>query len=111
MAIKIMSIGEVLWDMLPGGKQMGGAPANFICHAAALGAEASLVSRVGDDELGREILRRLEQKGVSTALVGVDAELPTGTVSVDVAADGQPTFTINPDVAWDRIEAVAARTA
>lgn len=105
MAFTIMSVGEVLWDMLPAGKQMGGAPANFICHAAALGADATLVSRVGSDELGSEILRRLAVAGVCTNLVGVEPRPSTGTVSVHLTADGQPTFTINPDAAWDRIEA------
>ena len=54
----VVGIGEVLWDLLPAGKQLGGAPANFAFHAGQLGAEAYVVSRVGDDHLGREILRR-----------------------------------------------------
>ena len=63
MARPVVGIGEVLWDLLPAGKQLGGAPANFAFHAGQLGAEAYVVSRVGDDELGREILARLDALG------------------------------------------------
>jgi fructokinase len=105
MGFGLVGVGEVLWDMLPTGRQMGGAPANFICHARALGSKATLVSRVGSDSLGKEILSRLEGLGVTTDAVGVDPHLPTGTVSVEVSADGQPKFTIRSDVAWDAIEA------
>jgi fructokinase len=107
-SIRIVAVGEVLWDLLPSGPKMGGAPANFACHARALGAESALVSRVGNDDLGREILRRLNAVGVSTATVGVDGRWPTGTVAVELAADGQPRFTINADAAWDHIAADAA---
>jgi fructokinase len=103
MKFKLVGIGEVLWDLLPGGRQMGGAPANFAYHAGALGAEARVVSRVGRDEAGRELLQRLEQLGVPTDCVEEDPIAPTGTVTVEVAADGQPRFTIHEDVAWDRI--------
>ena len=101
----VLSIGEVLWDLLPGGPQLGGAPANFVVHAHALGAEGWLVSRVGDDGLGRDARRRLSERGVDLTGVGVDASLPTGRVTVEVAADGQPRFTIHEDVAWDAIAA------
>jgi fructokinase len=101
--LKLVGIGEVLWDLLPGGRQLGGAPANFAYHACALGAEARVVSRVGRDEAGRELLRRLEQLGLATDAVEEDATAPTGTVTVDIKADGQPHFTIHENVAWDRI--------
>jgi fructokinase len=100
---KVVGIGEVLWDLLPGGRQLGGAPANFAYHAHALGAEARVVSRVGSDEPGRELLRRLEQLGILTDTLEVDPKAPTGTVTVEIKADGQPQFTIHEDVAWDRI--------
>jgi fructokinase len=103
MSFKIVGIGEVLWDLLPGGRQMGGAPANFAYHASALGAEARVVSRVGRDDAGRELLRRLEQLSVPTDCVEEDPVAPTGTVTVEVATDGQPQFTIHENVAWDRI--------
>jgi fructokinase len=105
MGRNILAIGEVLWDMLPSGRQLGGAPANFACHARALGAEARLVTRIGSDDLGREILERLARQGLPTDTVEVDPEAPTGTVAVELAPDGQPRFTIVEDVAWDRIEA------
>jgi fructokinase len=105
VSLRIIGIGEVLWDLLPSGNQLGGAPANFACHAAALGASGCLISRVGDDELGREIHRRLDSLGVSIKTVAVDPELPTGSVSVDLNRDGQPSYTIHGDSAWDRIEA------
>lgn len=105
MKPKVVGIGEILWDLLPSGKQLGGAPANFAYHAHALGAEVRVVSRVGDDLLGREILARLAALGLPTAGVSVDASAPTGTVSVEVQADGQPRFTIHENASWDRLVA------
>ena len=108
MRFKLVGLGEVLWDLLPGGRQLGGAPTNFTCHAAALGAEARLISRLGQDDLGRDALRQLANLGVLTDGVEVDAELPTGTVSVEVAADGQPHYQIHEHVAWDAVRGEAA---
>lgn len=101
----VVSLGEVLWDLLPLGPQLGGAPANFACHIRALGANASLVSRVGQDRLGDEALRLLRARGLDLACVTRDQQLPTGTVMVDVGADGQPRFEIVERVAWDAINA------
>ncbi len=100
---RILAVGEILWDLLPDGKQLGGAPANFAYHAHALGAEAMLVSRVGDDPSGNEILSRLRALGLPIEGVAVDPDAPTGTVTVELSPDGQPRFTIHEDVAWDRI--------
>jgi fructokinase len=111
MRCKVVAVGEVLWDLLPSGKQLGGAPANFACHARVLGADARLVTRVGHDPLGREALERLRLLGLPTDTVGEDAEAPTGTVDVEVGSDGQPHFTIRQDVAWDRLTADAAALA
>jgi fructokinase len=111
MKPKLLAAGEILWDLLPSGKQLGGAPANFAYHAHALGAEARVFSRVGDDLLGREILSRLRALGLPTDGVGVDTAAPTGTVSVELAADGQPRFTIHENVAWDRLVADEASLA
>jgi fructokinase len=108
---KLVGIGEVLWDLLPGGRQLGGAPANFVCHACALGAEARLISRVGNDALGREALDRLEKLGVPTDCIEVDPKLPTGTVSVEVTPDGQPRFQIHENVAWDALSGEAGGQA
>jgi fructokinase len=103
MNFKLVGLGEVLWDLLPGGRQLGGAPANFTYHARALGADARIISRIGHDDLGREALERLTKLGVPTDCIEVDPTLPTGTVGVEVAADGQPQFTIHEHVAWDAL--------
>lgn len=100
----IVGLGEILWDLLPAGKQLGGAPANFAYHAHALGAEARLVTRIGRDTLGRETRDRLTQLGLSTAPLQMDPVLPTGTAGVVLAADGQPQFTIHEPAAWDTLE-------
>jgi len=102
---QIVGLGEVLWDLLPTGKQLGGAPANFVCHAHALSAAARLISRVGDDPAGREIIASFRTRGLPAETIGVDAEAPTGSVSVDVDTQGHPRFTIHEHVAWDRIAA------
>ncbi len=101
--IQAVGLGEVLWDLLPSGPQLGGAPANFACHAAALGAEASVISRVGSDPLGWQALDLLKQRGLDVSAVGVDPVLPTGTVEVTVDSGGSPSFSIREDVAWDGI--------
>jgi fructokinase len=100
----LVGLGELLWDLLPAGRQLGGAPANFAFHAGALGADARVVSRVGDDVLGREARDRLASLGLSTAAIEVDPVRPTGTVGVVLAVDGQPQFTIHEGVAWDALE-------
>jgi len=111
----IVGLGEILWDLLPTGRLLGGAPANFAFHAKQLGNDAAALSRVGADELGREILDRVGALGLPRNLVQVDSALPTGTVNVDLA-DGQPQYTIVEGVAWDRMEwtpdwrTLAART-
>jgi fructokinase len=114
MSFKVIGLGEILWDILPTGKQLGGAPANFAYHARALGARSRVISRVGQDALGAEILKRLQALGLPTAEIQVDPSAPTGTVSVELSADGQPRFTIHEDVAWDRLaltpSALAAMT-
>lgn len=100
-----LGLGEVLWDLLPAGRQLGGAPANFAYHAHALGAEALVVSRVGNDALGREIIDRLRGLGLSTRGITTDPVAPTGTVSVTLDGQGTPTFTIHENVAWDLLAA------
>ncbi len=105
MGFKVLGVGEVLWDLLPGGPQLGGAPANFACHAAALGAKAGLVSCVGRDELGREALRLLGARGLDLSAVSIDATFPTGTVAVVMDSAGHPVFTIAGNTAWDAVKA------
>lgn len=108
MNFNVIGIGEVLWDLLPSGAQMGGAPANFAYHAQALGARAGVVTRVGLDHLGRDIRQRLEGMGLPLDLVQVDESLPTGTVTVDLEGNGIPRFTIREQVAWDHIQPTPA---
>ena len=100
----VVGIGELLWDMLPTGSHLGGAPANFACIAELLGATGIVVSRVGDDELGREARAELNRHGVDSSFVQPDSEHPTGTATVSLARDGSAVFEIATDVAWDYLE-------
>ena len=97
----IVGIGEILWDMLPSGKALGGAPANFAYHATRLGEEGWAVSAIGDDALGREIMDIVTEKRLKNIISLTDK--PTGTVQVELDAKGVPTYTIMEDVAWDNI--------
>lgn len=100
----ILSLGEVLWDLFPDGEKFGGAPANFACHAAILGADASIVSAVGNDKHGREACSILERFGVDTSLVQIAGGVSTGTVGVALDESGKPTFTIHDNAAWDQVQ-------
>ena len=111
MPFRCAGLGEVLWDLLPAGRQLGGAPANFAFHAAALGAEARVVSRVGSDEPGRDLLARLRELGLPVDAIAVDPAAPTGTVSVAMEAGGHPRYTIHEGVAWDRLTVGPAERA
>src|SRR4026207_495174 len=104
MSAPIVALGELLWDLLPTGPQAGGATFNFAFHCHQLGHPAIIVSRVGDDDLGRELREAVKRLGMSDEFIQTDHEHPTGTVSVHVDANGQPTFTIAENVAWDFIE-------
>ena len=99
----IVGFGGVLWDFLPAGKQLGGAPANFAFHANQLGHRGVVLSSVGTDELGTELVSRLEALGLSTEHIQRDPAHPTGGADVALDAEGRPVFTIHPDVAWDYI--------
>ena len=100
----VVGLGEVLWDMLPSGKQLGGAPANFAYMANVLGDKGVVASRVGNDDLGREALQTMDRLGITTCYVQDDPFRPTGTVDVRVDAAGQPEFNIAESVAWDALE-------
>ncbi len=100
----VVGLGEILWDLLPGGKQLGGAPSNFAYMANLLGDEGIVASRVGDDGLGREVVETMARVGLATGHLQVDETHPTGTVQVRLDAAGQPEFTITEDVAWDYLE-------
>lgn len=99
----IVGLGEILWDMLPGGKVLGGAPANFAYHCSQLGAESYVISAIGKDDLGSEILENVEQLNLTTAYLFIDERIPTSTVTVKLDAHGHPEYTIHEDVAWDNL--------
>jgi fructokinase len=100
----IVGLGELLWDLLPSGKQLGGAPANFAYITNLLGDTGIPASRVGLDSLGDEALHHLAQLGLTAAFVQRDPFHPTGTVSIEIDSSGQPRFDIAEPVAWDFIE-------
>ena len=97
----IVGLGEALWDVLPEGKQLGGAPANFAYHAGQHGVTSVAVSALGDDALGDETVAKLEEKGLHYVMPRV--QFPTGTVDVVLDAEGVPTYDIKQGVAWDNI--------
>jgi len=105
MPNSILCIGEVLWDVYPDAKHLGGAPFNVACHLRALGRDAAFASRIGRDALGEEILRAVARHDISTELIQADPALPTGTVLVTFPAPDQPVYEIKHPVAWDAIEA------
>jgi fructokinase len=108
--LKILGIGELLWDVFPDRRHAGGAPFNFAWHARMLGADGQVVTRVGADELGEELRALVSGAGMDGSLVQVDAERPTGTVQVTLSG-GQPSYEIVSGVAWDHIEACGAARA
>lgn len=97
----IVGIGEVLWDCLPEGRKIGGAPANFAYHAGQFGFRSLAVSAIGDDRLGKEIKEKFDQRGLDYKLETVD--FPTGTVQVTLDDKGIPCYEIMENVAWDNI--------
>ena len=97
----IVGLGEALWDVLPEGKKLGGAPANFAYHTRQFGFNSVAVSAVGEDKLGDETLAALDEKGLEYDMARVP--YPTGTVQVTLDEDGIPTYDIRENVAWDNI--------
>lgn len=108
-ATKIVGIGEALWDMLPEGKKIGGAPANFAYHVSQFGLESCVVSAIGDDALGDEIIANFDEKGLNRILEKV--AYPTGTVQVEIDGAGVPQYEIKEHVAWDNIPCTDALEA
>jgi fructokinase len=100
----VVGLGELLWDLFPSGKQLGGAPANFAYITALLGDSGIVASRVGDDRLGQEALWHLKSCGLDVNRVQRDLAHPTGTVKVEVDSKGQPEYRITENVAWDFLE-------
>ncbi|EOS08769.1 fructokinase [Phocaeicola sartorii] len=97
----IVGMGEALWDVLPEGKKIGGAPANFAYHVSQFGFDSRVVSAVGDDKLGNEILENFDGKNLNYLIEKVP--YPTGTVQVELDLDGIPVYDIKEGVAWDNI--------
>ena len=97
----VVGLGEALWDMLPAGRQIGGAPANFAYHAGQFGHLAYAVSAVRRDELGQELISKFEEAKLNMVIPQVD--YPTGTVGITLNESGIPQYEIREDVAWDNI--------
>lgn len=97
----VVGMGEALWDVLPEGKKIGGAPANFAYHVSQFGLPSCVVSAVGDDALGKEIIDNLRSKGLNLLIDTVP--YPTGTVQVEIDQAGIPQYDIKENVAWDNI--------
>jgi len=104
MPQKIAAFGELLWDLLPNGKVLGGAPANFIYRINSFGDTGTLLSKVGNDKAGKEAREALKRLGVSDENIQTDYQFPTGSVKVKIDDNGNPDFNIITDVAYDHIE-------
>jgi fructokinase len=99
----ILGIGELLWDILPQGPRLGGAPANFAVMSARLGNHAAILSRIGSDDLGREAVHKLDPLPADTSYLQIDPALETGRVTVSFT-NGQPGYTIHEPAAWDSMD-------
>lgn len=97
----IVGLGEALWDVLPEGKKIGGAPANFAYHVSQFGLKSLAVSAIGKDKLGEELLANFDDNGLNYHIPAVD--YPTGTVQVEIDQAGIPQYSIKENVAWDNI--------
>lgn len=104
MAKRVVAFGEVVWDILPDGKVLGGTPSNMAFRCNSFGEEGFLLSRIGDDELGQQALKRLEELGISIMDVQIDSEFSTGTVNIRFDEKEEPIYEVTPDVAFDHIE-------
>ena len=97
----VIGMGEALWDVLPEGKKIGGAPANFAYHVSQFGLPRCVVSAIGNDPLGHEIIENFTSKGLTHQIETVP--YPTGTVQVEIDQAGVPQYEIKENVAWDNI--------
>jgi fructokinase len=103
MTKNIICFGEVLFDVFPTHKKIGGAPLNVALRLASLGINAKIISRVGNDEIGKELLAFIKKNGVDTNTIQIDENLSTGQVIVKLNEKGSASYTINYPVAWDKI--------
>lgn len=106
--LEVLGLGEWLWDMLPEGPRAGGAPYNLAFQANAMGHQAAIVSRVGDDDLGRQLANLAADAGIDLTCAQVDPRFPTGKVLVERMSDGEPAYNILAPAAWDFLEPDAA---
>lgn len=104
MGQKIVAFGEVVWDILPNGKVLGGTPSNLVYRCNSFNEEGFLLSRIGDDEFGKEALKRLKELGISDENVQIDTEFPTGTVTISFDENNESKYDVTLDVAFDHIE-------
>jgi len=102
--VRVVSVGEILWDVIGGREYLGGAPLNFAAHARQLGHEVFLLSAVGEDARGRRALESLQERGMSIEFVQVLRAKPTGTAEVELDPDGKPMFRIVRPAAYDFVE-------
>ena len=102
--LKIVSYGEILWDLFPEGKQQGGAPLNVALRLLSLGNEVKMISRLGEDKLAEETCELLKKQGLDQSLIQHDLNLKTGAVDVKLDSTGSASYTIKKPVAWDNIQ-------
>ncbi|MBI9071891.1 MAG: carbohydrate kinase [Melioribacteraceae bacterium] len=100
----IVGVGEILWDVFPQGRKLGGAPANFSYICKELGAEAYVISAIGNDEIGKELIADADKKNINKKYIQIHPKYPTGEVSVVIGGDGEAHYKIHELVAWDSIK-------
>ncbi len=101
--MKVLSFGELLWDMIGGKAYIGGAPFNLASHLAKIGIQSAYISSVGKDKLGEEAFKKAREYGLNTRFISTHPHLPTGTVEVYLNQQGHPRYTIHENTAWDQI--------
>lgn len=106
MTKKVICFGEVLYDVFPTHRKIGGAPLNVAIRLASLGINTQIISRVGNDKIGKELIQFIEENGVDTSSIQIDETFPTGEVIVKLDSKGSASYTINYPVAWDKIACV-----
>lgn len=107
--MKVLSFGEILWDIIEGKHYLGGAPFNFAAHFAQCGAQVHMISRLGKDDLGKQAFEKVKALQVDSTFIQWDNQYPTGTVDVFLS-NGQPTYTIHPNVAYDFLDFEALKS-
>lgn len=106
MTKKVICFGEVLYDVFPTHRKIGGAPLNVAIRMASLGINTQIISRVGNDKIGKELIQFIEENAVDTSSIQIDETFPTGEVIVKLDSKGSASYTINYPVAWDKIACV-----